>query len=289
MLEWVEIPSDDSKEESFEDKSGKLDRLPSEFLDEDHGEIISREITGCGDLWVMESCILMSMMDKWEWVSYNQVGLSILPKISPWIFRFGQTDGGNDDRLIQVDTIKRDIEEKPSWSSSDERLEMSPFWKVFHLRPKTNQQSRRRKSNSDTHKLSECPFLAGHYICDPMTFSVFLQIIFLMNLSQQIRVVSYRLDVPELGGFLESQPLIESAQTRDQDQADDDPPSSVQIGIVVISVKDLLPDSQYDQGYDGTYEITLWFWGEYEDWTGSRFTNPSLHGEDEAEHDPSSS
>lgn len=244
-----EVSSEDGKEESSNEETTNLDWLTSENLDESDSEEVSWNITGDGD---------------------DEVSDGVLHQLLVLVLSGGETNGGQDDRLVKIDTIEGNIDQEPGGSGTEESLEMSPLAKVDEEGVELGVVDLRSGNDgwrSDTW-------------CD--TGSAILAHLTVLRSADVVILLSDWLI--DLGGgrssgveFLRLQELLtlwhvetwpESGQGRDEGDTHLDTPDGIELTVVAVDVQSLLETSQDDDSDDGTGEST-----------------PSLVGEDEAEQD----
>ena len=64
--------------------------------------------------------------------SNDQVSISVLEERVIFGFAFGETDRSQQHGLVEIETVKGDIDEEPAGCSADQLLQMSPLAEVNH-------------------------------------------------------------------------------------------------------------------------------------------------------------
>jgi len=102
--------SENAKHEGGDEETLDLDPLAAEEFDKGNCEEVSGNVTGDGN---------------------DQVAFGILQEVVIWVFASGIANVGQDDRLIQVDTVKCNINQEPGKGAAKEGEGVSGFAKVL--------------------------------------------------------------------------------------------------------------------------------------------------------------
>ena len=105
------VASNDAEHERTDEEALNLDPATTKNLDEVDGKKVPWHVSGGGD---------------------DQISISILEKRVVFGFAFGETDRSQKHRLVEIDTIKGDIDEEPAGCSADQLFQMSPLAEVGH-------------------------------------------------------------------------------------------------------------------------------------------------------------
>lgn len=108
-LEFIKHAAEDTKKEHVHGESQHLDGLAANPLDSGDSNKVSGKEAGAGD---------------------NKITSGSLHQLAPGRSG-GEVDGGQDGRLVEVDTIEGDVDEKPAERAADEGLEMVPLGEVL--------------------------------------------------------------------------------------------------------------------------------------------------------------
>ena len=107
------VAGDDGKHESADQEALNLNPATTKYLNEENGQEIPRHVTRRSD---------------------DQIAISVLEELIVFGFTTGETNRSEKHGLIQVETVKGNIDKEPARCGTNELLHMSPLAKVDHER-----------------------------------------------------------------------------------------------------------------------------------------------------------
>ena len=117
------VASNDSKHERADEEALNLDPPTTKNLDEEDGEEVPWHVSGRGDY---------------------QISISVLEERVVFGFAFGETDRSQKHGLVEIDTVKGDVDQEPAGCGADQLFQMSPLAEVDQERLQLHVSSRWR-------------------------------------------------------------------------------------------------------------------------------------------------
>ena len=105
------VAGDDTKHECTDKEALDLNPTTAEDLDEEDGQEVPRHVTRRSD---------------------DQISVRILQEGIVFGFAFGEANRSEKDRLIEIDTVKGDIDEKPGGCGPEQLFQMPPLAEIDH-------------------------------------------------------------------------------------------------------------------------------------------------------------
>lgn len=131
------ITGNNSKHEGADEEALNLDPATTKYLNEENGEEVPRHVASR---------------------SNDEISICVLEEGLVFRFTFGEPNCGQKHRLVEVETVKGDVDEEPGGCSTDELLQMSPLAEVNHESLHLDVLGRRRNMRFD----DRCVSIFGH-------------------------------------------------------------------------------------------------------------------------------
>ena len=107
------VAGNDGKHERADQEALNLDPATSEYLNEENREEVPGHVARRSD---------------------DEIAVSVLEELVILGFATGETNRSQKDGLVEVETVKGDVDKEPAGCSADELLHMFPLAKVDHER-----------------------------------------------------------------------------------------------------------------------------------------------------------
>ena len=221
------VTSDNGKHERSDDETTNLNGLTTDNLDESNGEEVSWHVSRGGDDQVTESS--------------NEEGVVLVAALC-------ETNQTEEDGLVEVDTVKGNVDEEPGGRSSDEDLEMAPLGEV----------------GGESSPARCLEVFVGDLLLDSQGGSVLLGGDLLVGWEGEgggggvcrAGDGGEFAGLHEFPGFGHGETEVESDGTGDDDETELETPDGVE-GAVVPVGEGVAEDEEENDGHDGAEQVTL--------------------------------
>ncbi len=107
------VARDDGEHQRADKEALNLDPATTKDLDEEDCEKVARYVA-CG--------------------RDDEISVGVFQERVVFGFAFGETDGRQEHRLVEIEAVKGDVDEEPARCGSDQLFQMFPLAKIYHER-----------------------------------------------------------------------------------------------------------------------------------------------------------